>query len=81
MSMDTNTVRSVVHEVIAEMVGHRVQDSEAIVSSGLIDSLSVVKLISRLEQNLNVAIPPANLQPDDFDNVNLIIDTLQRVVR
>lgn len=74
-------MRSVVREVVAEMVGHRVQDSEAIVSSGLIDSLSVVKLISRLEQNLNVAIPPANLQPDDFDNVNLIIDTLQRVVR
>jgi acyl carrier protein len=79
--MDTNAVRSVVREVVAEMVGQRVQDSELIVSSGLIDSLSVVKLIARLEQNLKLTIPSANLQPDDFDSVDLIVDTLQREAR
>lgn len=76
--MDTDVVRSIVREVVAEMVGYRVQDSEPIVSSGLLDSLSVVELIIRLEQKLNVAIPPTNLQPDDFDNVDLIIETLER---
>lgn len=79
--MDTDVVRSIVREVVAEMVGHRVQDSEPIVSSGLLDSLSVVKLIIRLEQKLNVAIPPTNLQPDDFDNVDLIVETLERGAR
>ena len=79
--MDTNAVRSVVREVVAEMVGQRVQDSESIVSSGLIDSLSVLKLITRLEQNLNLRIPPGNLQPDDFDSVDVIVDTLQREAR
>jgi acyl carrier protein len=81
MNTDTNAVRSVVREVVAELVGQSVQDSELIVSSGLIDSLSVVKLITRLEQNLHLTIPPANLQPDDFDSVNLIVNTLQREVR
>jgi acyl carrier protein len=81
MKMDTNVVRFLVRDVITEMVGRRVQDSEPIVSSGLIDSLTVVKLITQLEQKLNVAIPPANLQPDDFDNVDLILDTLERVAR
>ena len=81
MNMDTNAVRSVVREVVAEMVGQRVQDSESIVSSGLIDSLSVLKLITRLEENLKLTIPPANLQPDDFDSVDLILDTLQREAR
>jgi acyl carrier protein len=70
-----------VREVVEEMIGHRVQDSEPIVSSGLLDSLSVLKLITRLEQKLTVAIPPANLQPDDFDTVDLIIETLERVFR
>ena len=79
--MDTDVVRSIVREGVAEMVGHRVQDSEPIVSSGLLDSLSVVKLIIRLEQKLNVAIPPTNLQPDDFDNVDLIVETLERGAR
>jgi acyl carrier protein len=81
MSMDANAVRIAVREVVAETIGHRVQDSEPLVSSGLVDSLSVVKLITRLEKKLNVTIPPANLQPDDFDNVDLIVSTLERVSR
>jgi acyl carrier protein len=79
--MDANAVRIAVREVVAETIGHRVQDSEPLVSSGLVDSLSVVKLITRLEKKLNVTIPPANLQPDDFDNVDLIVSTLERVSR
>jgi len=73
-------MRSGVREAVAEVVGRNVEDSEAIVSSGLVDSLSVVKLILRLEKKLNVRIPRANLQPDDFDSVDQIIDTLERVV-
>jgi len=73
-------MRSGVREAVAEIVGQKVKDSEAIVSSGLVDSLSVVKLILGLEQKLNVTIPRTNLQPDDFDSVDQIIDTLERVV-
>jgi acyl carrier protein len=43
-----------------------------------IDSLAVVKLISLLEEKLNIKIPPGNLQPDDFDSVDVIIQTLER---
>jgi acyl carrier protein len=78
--MDNSAMRSGVREVVAEVVGRHVGDSEAIVSSGLVDSLSVVKLILQLEKKLNVIIPRANLQPDDFDTVDQIIDTLERVV-
>ena len=80
MKMDNSAMRSGVREAVAEVVGRNVEDSEAIVSSGLVDSLSVVKLILRLEKKLNVRIPRANLQPDDFDSVDQIIDTLERVV-
>lgn len=80
MKMNTSAMRSGVREAVAEAVGRPVEDSEAIVSSGLVDSLSVVKLILRLEKKLNVTIPRANLQPDDFDSVDQIIETLERVV-
>jgi acyl carrier protein len=79
--MDPQAVRSIVRGTVGEMVGHHVEDSELIVSSGLLDSLSVVQLIAELEQKLNVTIPPANLQPEDFDNVDLIIETLERTAR
>jgi acyl carrier protein len=78
---DPIAVRAAVREVLAEMVGHRVSDSESVVSSGLIDSLAVVKLISHLEEKLAVKIPPGNLQPDDFDNVDTIMETLKREAR
>ena len=79
--MNAESTRAAVREVVAEIVGQRVGDAEPIVSSGLLDSLSVVKLIARLEQKLSVSIPPANLQPEDFDTVDLIMETLEREAR
>jgi acyl carrier protein len=78
---DTSTMRSAVRQVVLEVAGHSVSDTESIVSSGLIDSLSVVKLIAGLEKKLNVVIPAANIQPNDFDNVDLILETLERVAK
>jgi acyl carrier protein len=79
--MDTSAMRSAVRQVVLEVAGHNVGDTESIVSSGLIDSLSVVKLIAGLEKKLNVVIPAANIQPNDFDNVDLILETLERVAK
>jgi acyl carrier protein len=79
--IDVNTARPVVRDVVAEMLGHSVSDSEAIVSTGLIDSLSVVRLITRLEDKLKIKLPAGHLQPEDFDTVNLIMETLEREAR
>jgi len=79
--MERASLRSVVREIVTEAAGHRVEDCEPIVSSGLIDSLSVIQLIARLEQRLNATIPPANLQPGDFDSVDLIVELLEREAR
>jgi acyl carrier protein len=76
---DENTIRSAAREVVANMVRSAVSDSEPLISSGLIDSLSILKLISSLEKKLEIAIPTDNLQPDDFESVDLIVDTVQRV--
>ena len=76
--VDVNSRRIAVREIVTEMVGHRLEDSEPIVSSGLMDSLSVLSLITQLEERLKVAIPSGNLQPEDFDSVDLIVETLER---
>jgi acyl carrier protein len=68
-----------VQEVVNEMVGRPVGRAEPQVSSGSIDSLSVLKLITRLEKKLAVRIPTDSLQPDDFDSVEVILETLRRV--
>ena len=81
MKPEQSTIRTAARQVLSEMVGHQVKDSEGMVSSGLIDSLSVLRLIARLEETLGVSIPPDNLQPDDFDSVDYIVATIERVTR
>jgi acyl carrier protein len=76
---DSNTVREVAREAASQVAGRAIKDGQKLVSSGLIDSLSVLKLISVLEKKLNVTIPPETLQPEDFDDVDLIVETIERV--
>lgn len=76
---DPQVTREVVREAMTEIVGRKVKDDEAVISSGLIDSLAVLKLISKIEQKLGIRIRPDDLQPDDFDTVEITLETLQRV--
>lgn len=75
---DPDEIRAAAGEVVAEMTGQKVKDGDALISSGLIDSLSILKLIARLERRLAVTIPLANLQPDDFESIDCIVDTVVR---
>jgi acyl carrier protein len=77
--LENDTIRSAARKVVADMVGGPVRDSEPLISSGRIDSLSILKLISRLEKALNIEIPSEDLQPDDFDNIEYIVETVLRV--
>jgi acyl carrier protein len=76
---DSNRIREVAREAASQIAGRAIKDGQKLVSSGLIDSLSVLKLISILEKKLNVTIPPETLQPEDFDDVDLIVETIERV--
>jgi acyl carrier protein len=53
-------------------------DDTALVSGGLIDSMSLVDLILDLEEVLGVKIPVMEVQPDDFDSVRTIARTVDR---
>jgi len=69
----------IVRETVAAHVGRRVSDDQPLISSGIIDSLSIIRLIGALERNLGVKIPTERVQPEDFDSVDLIFETLERV--
>jgi acyl carrier protein len=68
-------------ESVAAITGRPVKDQELLISSGMIDSLSILKLISDIEKRLHISIPTDSLQPDDFDTLDLIVETVQRVAR
>jgi len=78
---DQNAIREAARQVVASMTGAPVTDDEPLISSGRIDSLSILKLIAQMETRLGVTIPPGNLQPDDFETIDWIVETVERVAR
>jgi acyl carrier protein len=78
---DSATIRTAAREAASRLVGRPIKEGQRLVTSGLIDSLSVLKLIGLLEKKLRVTIPPETLQPEDFDDVDLIVETVERVAK
>jgi len=80
MPLDPDQVKVAAREAIADLTKRSLADDQCIVSSGLIDSLSVLKLISALERKLQIRIPTERVQPEDFDSVDVIQETLARIL-
>lgn len=80
-SLNDEKVRAAARKVVEKFVGYSVSDDDTLVSSGLIDSLTVVQMITALEKELNVQLPAAALQPDDFDTIDYTVETVMRVAR
>lgn len=78
---DCETIRKAAREAVAAVAKRPVRDEECVVSTGLIDSLSVLKLIVVLEKKLQILIPKEQVQPEDFDSVEIILDTLERIAQ
>jgi acyl carrier protein len=70
-----------VREVISGALRRSVSDEETLVSSGLIDSLMILRLISQLEAKLELRISTEMIQPDDFDTIPLAVETVERTRR
>jgi acyl carrier protein len=79
MPQDPEMTRKLVREAVAEVAGRAVPDDQCVVSTGMVDSLSLLQLIVLLEKKLQTRIPKEQVQPDDFDSVEIILETLGRV--
>jgi len=52
-----------------------------LISSGYIDSFSMVSLLVFLENKFKIKIPPGKATPEAFDSVNRIIDLVNQNVK
>ena len=59
--------------------GVSVDENTALVSSGLIDSMSLIDLLVKLEDLTHMRIPAGKVQPKDLDTVAKMFATAQRV--
>ena len=58
-----------------------VTDSTKLISSGIVDSFSMVSLKMFLEKKFSVKIPDDKATPDAFDSVNNIINLLKEFTK
>ena len=46
---------------------------------GVLDSLDMVRLVTEISQTFDVDVPPEELIPDNFQNVNTIMAMIERL--
>jgi acyl carrier protein len=68
----------IVKEVIRRP-GTQIDERTPLVSSGLIDSMSLVDILLKLEDLTHSRIPAGKVQAKDMDTVALMLATAQRV--
>ena len=59
--------------------GTQIDEKTPLVSSGLIDSMSLVDILLKLEDLTHTRIPAGKVQAKDMDTVELMLATAQRV--
>ena len=59
--------------------GLTIDENTPLVSSGLIDSMSLVDLLLKLEDLTHKRIPAGKVQPKDMDTVAKMVATAERV--
>lgn len=67
----------VTREYLEEDAEDEINESTPLISSGIVDSFSMVSLKTFLEKKFNIKIPDEKATTDAFDSVNNIIELLK----
>jgi acyl carrier protein len=59
--------------------GLKIDESTALFSSGLVDSLALADILAKLEDLTHTRIPPGKVQPKDLETISIMFATAQRV--
>ena len=71
-------INYIVKEVIRRP-GSQIDEKTPLVSSGMIDSMSLIEILLKLEDLTHTRIPAGKVQAKDMDSVELMFATAQRV--
>ena len=75
--MEMLEYKKAVKEILGEVIMYEdYDDSQDLIKEGILDSLTIVYLISRLEEEFNIAIDEKLIAPKNFSSINTIADFL-----
>lgn len=77
MEIETTLSRFIVDELLDERHGKDLGPDDSLLSSGLLDSLSVMNLIGFIEHEMGYHVSPADVTIENFQSVRTISDYLR----
>jgi acyl carrier protein len=67
-------------EILTELEPYEdIDNSTDLIESGILDSLSIVYLVTQLEDKYNITIDENKILPDNFKSVDKIIELLNAI--
>lgn len=72
-----NTLAQKIAQTILKQPNRSIEADEALLSSGLIDSFSLVDLALLVEDEFGVVIDDTELNPDSFDTLEQLVALIQ----
>lgn len=88
MNMDAQKLEEVKKLVLDYVVKEYIEDDDVtvtndtpLISSGYVDSFSMVSLLIFLEKKFSIKIPPSQATPAAFDSVNKIADLVNQYLK
>lgn len=68
-----STIESfIVEEIMMADKGTRIDPDSSLIKSGLVDSLSLLRLISFLEAEFGIVVEDEDVVPENFDSLNIM---------
>ncbi|MDX1784495.1 phosphopantetheine-binding protein [Roseovarius sp. ZX-A-9] len=77
---DNAQARAAIRAYLASspLAGHEFQDSDELLLSGLLDSLSVMRLVAFLEMEFGITIPPEDITVTNLASIDAMAAYLAR---
>ena len=72
-----STLAQKIAQIILKEPNRIIQPNEALISSGLIDSFSLVDLALLVEDEFGVVVDDTELNPDSFDTLEQLVALIQ----
>jgi acyl carrier protein len=70
MNIEADIERYIVDEILLGSGDTRLDPSESLIDSGVLDSLALLRLISFVEERFGVTVEDVEVVPDNFQSIN-----------
>jgi len=72
MDIETTVERFIIEELLVGDSRTKIDPDQSLVSSGVIDSLALLRLIAFLEEKFGVVVGDDEVVPENFETINVI---------